>query len=747
MATIHTPPTGYPAEITGYVDPWIASPGSTIDVKISSTEPELKYHVARLVSGPQGTDTSGMKPEIISAIPPGTCSGHYQVAQSGSYALVPERDYQVRNAGIEFSVYFQSHLLAAKHTQTLISTLNVSIKTGYAAVLTDEGVEFWVGTGATVDVISTAFKPELKRWTELRFSIRGTSFEYDIIPKPIFADIPQPPARGSSTLSGTADIARPCVLTLSAMFAESHTKASQIATNFFNGRLDSPTMKSAGPSNQVLAQWDFSLQISTDKVIDVSGNGTGAEGRLINGPTRAVTGQDWDGMESDWTKAKYGYGAIHFHEDDLDDANWSTDFSISLPPNLRSGIYAVEIEAASGKVKDTIPFYVRATMETSNALGARVAYIISTFTYLAYANEHVFDRAHLKDTVNTVWKAIPDKHAEKTARRNDLGLSCYDIHNDKSGVMYSTAKRPILNMRPDYISWNFHRPRGLSADLLMLEFLEKSQIPYDVVFDHDLHTSGAAAISRYGTIITGSHPEYHTNESLGAYANYIRAGGNVMYLGGNGFYWSCATTAENFHRIEIRRGGEGIRSFTCPGGDRIFSSNGQSGLLWRSRGLPANCLFGVGCCAEGPGPGVGYKRTEAGKDTSFAWMFAGISEDEVLGEYGFGGGASGDEMDKCDYKIGSPSNTVVVATSIGHPDRFGMFPEDISFPFQNVLGTQTKEVRSDVTYYETSGGGAVFSVGSINWLCSLGWNHFENNIARLTGNVLQEFVRRHQLLD
>lgn len=220
--------------------------------------------------------------------------------------------------------------------------------------------------------------------------------------------------------------------------------------------------------------------------------------------------------------------------------------------------------------------------------------------YLAYANEHVFDRAHLKDVVNTTWKAIPDKHAEKTVRRNDLGLSCYDIHNDRSGVIYSTAKRPILNMRPDYISWNFHRPRGLSADLLMLEFLEKSGIPYDVVCDHDLHTFGKASISRYGTIITGSHPEYHTVESLSAYSDFIKAGGNVMYLGGNGFYWSCATQYEYFHRVEIRRGGEGIRSFTCPGGDRIFSSNGQSGLLWRSRGLPANCLFGVGCCAEGP---------------------------------------------------------------------------------------------------------------------------------------------------
>lgn len=125
-------------------------------------------------------------------------------------------------------------------------------------------------------------------------------------------------------------------------------------------------------------------------------------------------------------------------------------------------------------------------------------------------------------------------------------------------------------------------------------------------------------------------------------------------------------------------------------------------------------------------------------------MFEGITENELLGEDGFGGGASGDEMDKCDFEIGSPHNTIIVATSTGHPDEFGMFPEDIVFPFQNLLGTQTREVRSDVTYYESSGGGSIFSVGSINWLCSLGWDHFNNNIAHLTGNVLKEFASRHK---
>lgn len=34
MATVIEVPNGHPAEITGYVDPWISSPGECIDVKV-----------------------------------------------------------------------------------------------------------------------------------------------------------------------------------------------------------------------------------------------------------------------------------------------------------------------------------------------------------------------------------------------------------------------------------------------------------------------------------------------------------------------------------------------------------------------------------------------------------------------------------------------------------------------------------------------------------------------------------------
>jgi hypothetical protein len=73
-----------------------------------------------------------------------------------------------------------------------------------------------------------------------------------------------------------------------------------------------------GPAYNTLTQYDFPKEIGSDTIVDISGNTR--HGVLNNAPSRAVKSYDWDGCEPDWTKAKYGYGAIHFHKDDLDDA-------------------------------------------------------------------------------------------------------------------------------------------------------------------------------------------------------------------------------------------------------------------------------------------------------------------------------------------------------------------------------------------------------------------------------------------
>ena len=55
-------------------------------------------------------------------------------------------------------------------------------------------------------------------------------------------------------------------------------------------------------------------------------------------------------------------------------------------------------------------------------------------------------------------------------------------------------------------------------------------------------------------------------------------------------------------------------------------------------------------------------------------------------------------------------------------------------------GAEDSRVRADMTYFETARGGAVFSVGSINWIGSLTFNEAVNNVSKVTENVLRRFI-------
>ncbi|KAI4121359.1 MAG: hypothetical protein LQ341_007416, partial [Variospora aurantia] len=118
--------------------------------------------------------------------------------------------------------------------------------------------------------------------------------------------------------------------------------------------------------------------------------------------------------------------------------------------------------------------------------------------------------------------------------------------------------------------------------------------------------------------------------------------------------------------------------------------------------------------------------------------------EEVIGDFGLvQGAASGDEIDRLDYTLGTPRNAVMVATTKlagGHSDEYMLFNEETLFPMVDTTGTTSDKVRSDIVFFETPRGGAVFSVGSINWVGALAWNTFDNNVATITRNVLQDFL-------
>ena len=50
------------------------------------------------------------------------------------------------------------------------------------------------------------------------------------------------------------------------------------------------------------------------------------------------------------------------------------------------------------------------------------------------------------------------------------------------------------------------------------------------------------------------------------------------------------------------------------------------------------------------------------------------------------------------------------------------------------------KIRADMVFFETPAGGAVFSVGSIAWFGALGHEGGDNDIARITTNVLNRFA-------
>ncbi|CAG9990303.1 unnamed protein product [Clonostachys byssicola] len=745
MAAINADSGSYPPEIVGYAEPWIAAPGDSVAIKISCTESEYNYRTVRLIQGIDIDHSPEKAEEEVLEIPRGHQKGRFQTAQQGSYGSIPNWGAPNKEEGLQVSFYMQPWMVECSHAQALISTLDPITYTGFSITLNTSGsLDVHIGTKQGVDVICTELRVQNKCWSKVKVLFTGQRLQVNSVHLPFRVEPVPPPEVFEQILDKTTTVSSPNPLLIAATKAISSRSGSgsqgPYVTEVFNGRIDRLTLKTHDQKPLVLVEYDFSLNMSSDQIVDVSGRAH--HGVLVNAPTRAVKGHDWDGSESDWTRAKYGYGAIHFHDDDMDDAQWDTDFVITIPCTARSGAYAVEVETVNGLDKDSITFFVRPNSWTADNSN-KVCLVFSTFTYLAYANERLYDTTR-QNTADLgpgfdINKCLKSAEFDKMRRRGDLGLSCYDRHNDGSGVCYSSAKRPILNLRPSYIMWAFSRPREFSADLMMLGFLEQQGIPYEIVTDHDLHIRGAAALQGFNTVITGSHPEYPTLKSYNAYNAFSRSGGNLMYMGGNGFYWVSGLDDGRPHRLEVRRGDTGVRPYSLPGGEHVNSLDGQRGGLWRSRGMSCNTLFGVGFCAQGTGLGVPYRLTGASRDQNLSWMFNGI-EGDLIGEHGFGGGASGDEIDRYDVINGSPKDALVLATSTGHSDDFGIAIEDLSYPALNTLGTQTSLIRSDVVYYVGSGGGAVFSVGSINWYCSLAWDKYDNDVAKLTGNTIKGFL-------
>ena len=530
----------------------------------------------------------------------------------------------------------------------------------------------------------------------------------------------------------------------------------------YNGRIDSPRLLDRAvpaerlealflrplPSDlagSVVAAWDFGRDVETVRIVDASPNGL--DGEIVNLPTRAVRGWNWDGSEHCWWRKPEQYGAIHFHDDDIYDAGWQVDFHWTLPDTLRSGVYAAHVwsgEAEDGTEEDYIPFFVRPPRGRLGRDGRpRLAFLAPTASYIAYANDQNHIDGHTAEMV--IGRLLAYQPSDVFLHDHpELGKSLYDVHSDGSGVAYSSRLRPILNLRPRYSSWLGASGSGLwqfNADTHLLDWLETHmQVPFDVITDEDLHAEGLDLLRPYGCIVTGTHPEYHSLRMWDAMKGYLDRGGRLMYVAANGWYWRIA-----FHQslpgvIEVRRAEDGIRTWAAEPGEYWHSFTGEYGGLWRRQGRPPQVLTGIGFMAQGFDICSYYRRQPGSHDPRAAWMFEGI-EGDVIGDFGLvGGGAAGLELDAAKPALGTPPHALVVASSEAHSDLVMLVNEEFGVVPPNLKGSEHPDVKADMVFFETPNGGAVWSTGSIAWCGSLSWNGYDNNVSRLTGNVLRRFL-------
>jgi N,N-dimethylformamidase len=263
---------------------------------------------------------------------------------------------------------------------------------------------------------------------------------------------------------------------------------------------------------------------------------------------------------------------------------------------------------------------------------ATVAVLLPTFSYLAYANEHASWERPIKASVGGAGSLIVTERDRYMSSHRLLSL--YDLHADGSGTCLSSWRRPVLNMRPGYHLPLVRGPHQFSADLELLQWLETRGVGFDVITDDDLHRQGAAALDPYRVVLTGSHPEYVSRQMLDGLDSYLAAGGRLMYLGGNGFYWVTTAPGDDPFMIEVRRGQAGTRVWESPPGEWHQAMTGEHGGLWRHLGRPPQILAGVGFTGQGFDRSLPYRVNVAAIDDRSRFIIEGIDAGGPLGKSG-----------------------------------------------------------------------------------------------------------------
>lgn len=727
--------------VIGYASSDSVRAGDTLTFFVSSErEPVFEAEIVRLRTPEVGPAGEPFRTEPVTSTIQGSHASVRQWIHPGSWVRIP--DQVPLNASFAVSARVNPTLLSSGR-QAILSLLAPS---GAAWTLTVDatGVVEWLGrdAGGSQWAVRSSAPIADHRWSLVVASVDAASSQIAVGVSGLSQTAwCEPDLRWSVSTMPTTPVAEQWSVVIGAEPTEAFdepTPSLRITppcVAHFNGRIEAPRLH-AGPLDEaraaemisgstpgdLVAGWDFAQGISTEQVFDAVGT---YHGHTVNLPTRAVCGSTWTGRCLDWRTAPDEYAAMHFHEDDVADAGWQPSLELPVPESWPSGCYALRLCAGSDEY--FVPFFVRPAAGAT----ADVAFIVPTATYAAYANMRLrlFGQAvemqHGRLTVVDSTDMLLADHPE-------VGASTYDTHRDGSLVCYSSLRRPLVNYRPKGRIYKF------CQDLLITSWLDHENVAYDVVTDEDIHREGVSAISEYRVLVSGSHPEYVSVAIEDSLQQYLADGGRLMYVGGNGYYNGAEFHATIPGTVEVRRPGmEAL--WPIDHTEANFSFTGGPAGPYAKVGRRSEPLVGVAFITQGFDACSYYRRTPESEDGRARFIFEGI-DDTLIGDFGLlQGGAAGYEIDRFDLDRGSPPHALVVAHSEKHSNVYDLMVASIVDVLPTTDPSAPEPIRADMVFFETLGGGAVFSVGSIAWSGSLGWNNYDNNVAAVTRNVLSRF--------
>ncbi len=240
------------------------------------------------------------------------------------------------------------------------------------------------------------------------------------------------------------------------------------------------------------------------------------------------------------------------------------------------------------------------------------------------------------------------------------------------------------------------------AEWRLLGWLEQRGFAYDYYAETQLD-SGVLDLAKYRVLVTAVHPEYWTRRMYDRVKGWVFGeGGRLVYLGGNGL--NC--------EIELFANGSMVCHNGKLAGLTVEGLGGHESRMAIRHESEAN-LLGVVFTTTGAMTGAPYRVVDG---SHWAFEGTGLKTGDVFGteclHQRCPGGASGHETDK--VSASSPAGIHHLAKGL-NPDDGG----------------------AEVVTFDTTGGGAVFSVGSINYVASL---PVDDGISKVTENVLKRFL-------